>query len=121
MMGLDGGRRMFDRETSKPRNLFGTLGRFAQYFRSHWFGFVIAITLSVYFFTYAMLTDKGLHRLLWFQAISTVVMVFMLIKLKSISFFCARILLGRRAKYREVLASMTLADLAGHTNIKIIE
>jgi len=75
-------------------------------------GFVIAITLSVYFFTYAMLTDKGLHSLLWFQAISTVVMVLMLIRLKQISFFCARLLLGRRAKYRDVLATMSIADLA---------
>lgn len=47
MMGLDGGRRMFDRETSKPRNLLSTLGRFAQYFRSYWFGFVIAIAFMV--------------------------------------------------------------------------
>ncbi|HXH71897.1 MAG TPA: hypothetical protein VNI58_03675 [Mariprofundaceae bacterium] len=75
-------------------------------------GFVIALTLSVYFFTYAMLTDKGLHSLLWFQAISTLVMVYMLIRLKRISFFCARLLLGRRAKYREALAGMTIADLA---------
>lgn len=74
-------------------------------------GFVIAMTLSIYFFTYAMLTDKGLHGLLWFQAVSTIVMVLMLIRLKSISFFCAKLLLGRRTRYRNVLATMSLADL----------
>jgi len=75
-------------------------------------GITIAMLLSAYFFTYAQLADHGLSGLLWFEAISSVVMVVMLLQLKRISFFCAKLLLGRRARYRETLASMTAADLS---------
>lgn len=36
-MFLDGGRRILDRETSKPQNILFTLKRFAQYFAKYWF------------------------------------------------------------------------------------
>ncbi len=36
MFGLDGGRRLMDRETSKPTRVSATLGRLAGYFRPYW-------------------------------------------------------------------------------------
>lgn len=45
MMGLDGGRRIFERETSKPKNLGATLSRFWGYLKQFWIGAVIALTL----------------------------------------------------------------------------
>ncbi len=36
MFGLDGGRRMFDRETSKPKKVSETLGRLVKYFKPFW-------------------------------------------------------------------------------------
>ena len=36
MFGLDGGRRMFDRETSKPKRVSETLGRLVNYFKPYW-------------------------------------------------------------------------------------
>ena len=42
-MFMDGGRRIFERETLKPKNLGQTLGRFARYFRKYWLGVVLAI------------------------------------------------------------------------------
>jgi ATP-binding cassette subfamily B protein len=36
MFGLDGGRRMFDRETSKPKKVSETLGRLIAYFKPYW-------------------------------------------------------------------------------------
>ena len=36
MFGLDGGRRMFDRETSKPKRVSETLGRLVAYFKPYW-------------------------------------------------------------------------------------
>src|SRR5512142_2670806 len=36
MFGLDGGRRMFDRETSKPKKVSETLGRLVRYFKPYW-------------------------------------------------------------------------------------
>ncbi|MEL6307437.1 MAG: hypothetical protein AAFQ52_04810, partial [Chloroflexota bacterium] len=43
MMGMDGGRRLFDREVVKPQDLSSTLKRFAKYFRPYWW--VIMMTL----------------------------------------------------------------------------
>lgn len=37
MMGMDGGRRIFEREVVKPQDLTQTLGRFAKYFRPYWY------------------------------------------------------------------------------------
>ncbi|MBE2272319.1 MAG: ABC transporter ATP-binding protein [Anaerolinea sp.] len=47
MMGLDGGRRLMENETSKARNVGATLGRFGTYFRRNPFGVIIALVLVV--------------------------------------------------------------------------
>jgi ATP-binding cassette, subfamily B, multidrug efflux pump len=47
MMGMDGGRRFFDQENSKPKNLAVTLGRFVPYFRRYWIGLVAVVFLIV--------------------------------------------------------------------------
>jgi len=70
-------------------------------------GVIFAMTLSVYFFTYAMVTDKGLTNVLWAMGISSVVIVAMLFRLQSVAFFVARLWLGRREGYQDVLASMS--------------
>ncbi len=74
-------------------------------------GVIIALTLSIYFFTYAMLVDKGLSGLLWTQGLSAIAMVLMLIYLKPVSFLLARIWLGRRADNRRALESVSLSDI----------
>ncbi len=45
MMGMDGGRRLFEQDVIKPKNLSATLGRFGQYFRHYWFGGTVALVL----------------------------------------------------------------------------
>jgi ATP-binding cassette, subfamily B, multidrug efflux pump len=45
MMGMDGGRRLFEQDVIKPKNLSATLGRFGQYFRHYWFGGIVALVL----------------------------------------------------------------------------
>lgn len=47
MGGLDGGRRLFEAETSKPKHIGETLGRFWSYFRRYWIGLAIALTFIV--------------------------------------------------------------------------
>ncbi len=47
MMGVDGGRRLFEQDVSKPKNLSSTLGRFGQYFRRFWIGLAAAVVLVV--------------------------------------------------------------------------
>ncbi len=74
-------------------------------------GTIFALTMCVYFFTYAMLVDKGLSGGLWTMGISSIVMLLILIKLKHVSFFLARLLLARRADLRDTFANLTAADL----------
>ena len=47
MMGIDGGRRLFENEASKARNVSSTLRRFGDYFRHNWYGVIIAMVLVV--------------------------------------------------------------------------
>src|SRR5260221_13938933 len=48
MMGaFDGGRRLMDRETTKPKNVFSTLARFGSYFRPYWFAMVLVLVFMV--------------------------------------------------------------------------
>ena len=74
-------------------------------------GSVFALTMCVYFFTYAMLVDKGLSAGLWAQGISSCVMLLILFRLKQVSFFIARLWLSRRAELRDTLNGLTAADL----------
>ena len=46
-MFMDGGRRIFEREALKPKNLSETMGRFGNYFRHYWIGLVLALILIV--------------------------------------------------------------------------
>jgi ATP-binding cassette subfamily B protein len=51
MGGMDGGRRLFDSETSKPKNIGTTLARFGRYFRHHWtpvLGVLVLIAVSTW-------------------------------------------------------------------------
>ena len=75
-------------------------------------GVIIGLTLSIYFFTYAMLVDKGLQGMLWTQGLSAIAMVLILIYLKQVSFLLARLWLSRKAEYRDALASVSLKDLS---------
>ena len=70
-------------------------------------GVTLAMILSVYFFTYAMVTDKGFINVLWLMAISSLVIVAMLFRLQSVSFFVTRLWLGRRPGYRELFPLIT--------------
>jgi len=73
-------------------------------------GVVFALTMCVYFFTYAMLVDKGLSGALWIMGISSVLMLLTLIKLKPVSFFFARLWLGRRPDYRDAFSVIAATD-----------
>jgi len=73
-------------------------------------GVVFALTLCVYFFTYAMLVDKGLSGALWMMGGSSLLMLLALIKLKPVSFFFARLWLGRRPLYRDAFAMIAATN-----------
>jgi ATP-binding cassette, subfamily B, multidrug efflux pump len=48
MGGMDGGRRLFERDVVKPKNIGATLMRFGQYFRHYWYSGVIALLLIIF-------------------------------------------------------------------------
>lgn len=47
MMGMDGGRRMFEQETSKPKSIGSTLARFARYFSHYKFALFFVSVFTV--------------------------------------------------------------------------
>lgn len=73
-------------------------------------GVVFALTLCIYFFTYAMLVDKGNSGGLWLMGTSSMLMLLALIYLKQVSFFIARLWLGRRPELRQTFASLNATD-----------
>ncbi|PIP02414.1 MAG: hypothetical protein COW18_13530 [Zetaproteobacteria bacterium CG12_big_fil_rev_8_21_14_0_65_54_13] len=75
-------------------------------------GVTFALTLCIYFFTYAMLVDKGYSGGLWLMGISSILMLLILIYLKPVSFFLTRLWLGRKPAYREAIAAMTAGTAA---------
>src|SRR4051794_17303869 len=47
MGGLDGARRLMEREVTKPKNVGATLARFGQYFRKYWFGATLSLAMVI--------------------------------------------------------------------------
>jgi len=78
----------------------------------------IAIALTVifillfYFFTYPRLVTAGSIGLSWAEAVTTLFWVLVLFRLGPISFFFTRLWLGRRPAYRELMSTLTRADLS---------
>ena len=75
-------------------------------------GVLIGTILVVYFFTYGALVDSVTSSLIWFEVITSVMMLFVLLFLRRVCFFLTRIKLGRKTEYRTVFANIHAADLA---------
>ncbi len=74
-------------------------------------GVTIGVILVIYFFTFAAVVDSPRVGLLWFQAISTLIMLGILLSLKRVAFFLTRLWLGRRPAYRALFKDLTPKDL----------
>ncbi|WP_018294989.1 hypothetical protein [Mariprofundus ferrooxydans] len=70
-------------------------------------GVIFTLIMCIYFFTYAMMVDRGYSGALWLMGISSILMLLALIYLKKVSFFFTRLWLGRKAPYRDVIATMS--------------
>ena len=75
-------------------------------------GIIVIFILLFYFFTYPHLVTDGKIGLSYVEAVTTLLWVLVLYRLGPISFFLTRLWLGRRAAYREVLSTITRADLS---------
>ena len=74
-------------------------------------GILSGITLVIYFFTYGMLVDKVGSSLIWFEVVTSVMILFVLIFLRRVCFFLTKLKLGRRPGCREVLQQIQAKDL----------
>ncbi|NOX76622.1 MAG: hypothetical protein GXP17_08455 [Gammaproteobacteria bacterium] len=75
-------------------------------------GILTGTILLIYFFTYGALVDSTTSSLIWFEVVTSVLMVLVLVFLKRVCFFLTRLKLGRRGEYQVLLAKMGLSDLA---------
>jgi len=75
-------------------------------------GIVSGIILLIYFFTYGALIDAVGSSLIWFEVVTSIMVLFVLLFLRRVCFFLTRIKLGRRADCSAVLNKLQLVDLA---------
>lgn len=69
------------------------------------------LLLIVYFFTYAMFLDQGIHRMVWFEMITSGVLVLSLIKINRLSFVLLRLWYRNKSPHKEFLNKVSAADL----------
>lgn len=75
-------------------------------------GILIGTILVIYFFTYGALVDSVTSSLIWFEVVTSILMVLVLLFLKRVCFFFTKLKLGRRPEYRMILANIQANDLA---------
>jgi len=73
---------------------------------------IVIFILLFYFFTYPRLVTEGMIGLSWVEAVTWVMWVVVLFRIGPISFFFTRLWLGRRPAYRELMSTLTRADLS---------
>lgn len=84
-------------------------------------GILIGTILVIYFFTYGALVDSVTSSLIWFEVITSVLMVIVLLFLKRVCFFLTRLKLGRRAGYSAVFSKLVAADLSLDEEVLLVK
>ena len=74
-------------------------------------GATMAVTMSIYFFTFSMLMDSGRTAMFWFEAITATLFLFGLIYLKRLALVITRMVLGGNADCRRALKGLKVVDL----------
>ena len=75
-------------------------------------GILTGMMLVLYFFTYGALVDSPTSSLIWFEVVTSILMLLILVFLKQVALFLTRLKLGRRANYRTLLANIQAVDLS---------
>jgi len=74
-------------------------------------GVVLAMTLVAYFFTYSGLADSKYASWLWFEAVSSILIVIVLIKIQKVAFFLTKLRFMGKKSYQNLLSHTSLHDL----------
>ncbi|MBL1277488.1 MAG: hypothetical protein COB30_015510 [Ectothiorhodospiraceae bacterium] len=75
-------------------------------------GVLTGTILIIYFFTYGALVDSVSSSLIWFEVITSVIMLFVLIFLRRICFALTKLKLEKRDGYAAILGKIEVVDLA---------
>ncbi len=71
---------------------------------------IMGILLIVYFFTFAMLIDKGYYTILWIQAVTSILFITAFFFLNRLAFRVTRLIYGRRQPFASLLARLSPQD-----------
>ena len=74
-------------------------------------GIIMGVTMSIYFFTFAMLIDRGLTVVLWTEAVTTILFIAAYIFLNRISFRLTRLVYVGREPHRTLCQRMKPSDI----------
>jgi hypothetical protein len=74
-------------------------------------GVTMGMLLILYFFTFAMLIDKGYSFLIEFEFVTAIIFVVMFFFLNKISFQITRLLFMRRSSHRQILSQLIASDM----------
>jgi hypothetical protein len=74
-------------------------------------GIAIGTVMLLYFFSYAMLVDKGMTGALMFEIITAILCVLALVYLNQVSFFILKRLYQRRKAYRALFLYLTAKNI----------
>lgn len=72
----------------------------------------MGILLIIYFFSFAMLIDKGMNAALWFEIITSILFVFYFIFINKAAFAILKFLNRSRSPNREILSLMNVSELS---------
>lgn len=80
-------------------------------------GIASGMILLVYFFTYGALVDSVGSFLIWFEVVTSIMLLFVLLFLRRVCFFLTRLKLEQRADCSAVFKKLKLVDLALDENV----
>lgn len=71
----------------------------------------MGVLLIVYFFSFAMLIDRGMHGMLMFEIITSVLIVFYYIFINRAAFAILKILYKNKSPYNDLLSLMQVTEV----------
>ena len=72
----------------------------------------MGVILILYFFTFAMLIDKGMNGVLMFEIVTSILFVLYFIFINQAAFSILKFLNRKKSQYNDVLSLMSVSDLA---------
>jgi hypothetical protein len=75
-----------------------------------WLGSIIGIILIFYFFSYATLIDKVPGGMIWFEVVTSIIMVFALFKLNTLAYKWISFRFANKSDYKNIMEKLSSGD-----------